>query len=77
MIPALIAWVALHIYIPVGLLIMASTLIIQRNIDQNTYQYYFSEDAARADFMVMRNRLTYIAAACLTWAAIVILFIQA
>ncbi len=76
-IPALVTWVTLHIYIPVGLLIMASTLIIQRNIDQNTYQYYFSEDAARADFMVMRNRLTYIAAACLTWAAIVILFIQA
>jgi hypothetical protein len=29
-IPALVAWLALHIYIPVGLLIMASTLIIQR-----------------------------------------------
>jgi hypothetical protein len=27
--------------------------------------------------MKIRNRLTYIAAACLTWAAIVILFIQA
>lgn len=76
-IPALVAWVALHIYIPVGLLIMASTLIIQRNIDQNTYRYYFSDEVARAAFMVMRNRLTYVAAACLTWAAIVILFIQA
>lgn len=76
-IPALVAWVALHIYIPVGLLIMASTLIIQRNIDQNTYQYYFSDDVTRAAFMVMRNRLTYIAATCLAWAAIVILFIQA
>jgi multisubunit Na+/H+ antiporter MnhB subunit len=76
-IPALVAWLALHIYIPVGLLILASTLIIQRNIDQNTYQYYFSDDAARVAFMTIRNRLTYVAAACLTWAAIVILFIQA
>jgi hypothetical protein len=76
-IPALVAWVALHIYIPVALLIMASTLLIQRNIDQNTYSYYFSEDAARSAFLTMRNRLTYVAAACLAWAAIVILFIQA
>ena len=76
-IPALVAWVALHIYIPVGLLILASTLIIQRNIDQNTYQYYFSSDEARHAFMTVRNRLTYIAAACLAWAALVILFIQA
>lgn len=76
-IPALVAWVALHIYIPVGLLILASTLIIQRNIDQNTYRYYFSDEAALAAFMVMRNRLTYVAAACLSWAALVILFIQA
>lgn len=76
-IPALVAWVALHIYIPVGLLILASTLIIQRNIDQNTYQYYFSDEATRSAFMAMRNRLTYVAAACLTWASLVILFIQA
>lgn len=75
--PALVAWLALHIYIPVGLLILASTLIIQRNIDQNTYQYYFSDEPSRNVFMVIRNRLTYIAAACLTWSAIVILFIQA
>ena len=60
-----------------GLLILASTLIIQRNIDQNTYQYYFSSDAARTAFMTIRNRLTYIAAACLSWAAVVILYIQA
>lgn len=76
-IPALVAWVALHIYIPVGLLILASTLMIQRNIDQNTYHYYFSNDDARNAFMTLRNRLTYIAAACLAWAALVILFIQA
>ena len=75
--PALVAWLALHIYIPVGLLILASTLIIQRNIDQNTYQYYFLDEPSRNAFMVIRNRLTYIAAACLTWSAIVILFIQA
>ena len=66
-----------YIYIPVGLLILASTLIIQRNIDQNTYRYYFTDDVTRAAFMTMRNRLTYVAAACLTWAALVILFIQA
>ncbi|MBU3630436.1 DUF3429 family protein [Polynucleobacter sp. AP-Melu-500A-A1] len=76
-IPALVAWLALNIYIPVGLLILASTLIIQRNIDQSTYQYYFSSDEARAAFMTMRTRLTYVAAACLAWAALVILFIQA
>jgi hypothetical protein len=74
--PALVAWIALHIYIPVGLLIMASTLIIQRNIDQNTYRYYFANEDIRAAFMTMRDRLTYVAAFCLTWAAIVILFIQ-
>jgi len=56
---------------------LASTLIIQRNIDQNTYQYYFADEAARSAFMTMRNRLTYVAAACLTWASLVILFIQA
>jgi hypothetical protein len=76
-IPALVAWVALHIYIPVALLIMASTLLIQRNIDQNTYSHYFSSDAARSAFLTMRKHLTYVAATCLTWAAIVILFIQA
>ena len=76
-IPALVAWLALHIYIPVGLVILASTLIIQRNIDQNTYQYYFSSDEALQAFMTMRNRLTYIASACLVWAALVILFVQA
>jgi hypothetical protein len=27
--------------------------------------------------MTMRNRLTYVAAGCLTWASLVILFIQA
>lgn len=75
-IPALVAWVALHIYIPVGLVILASTLVIQRNIDQSTYQYYFSSEEARDAFMTIRNRLTYISASCLVWAALVILFVQ-
>lgn len=76
-IPALVAWLALHIYIPVGLFILASTLVIQRNIDEDTYRQYFADEETCAAFMTIRNRLTYIAAACLTWAAIVILFIQA
>jgi hypothetical protein len=75
-IPALVAWLALHIYIPVALVILASTLIIQRNIDQGTYQHYFSSDEARIAFMTIRNRLTFVAAACLIWAALVILFVQ-
>jgi len=50
--------------------------VIQRNIDQDTYTYYFDDDAARIAFMTMRTRLSYVAAACLTWAALVILFIQ-
>ncbi len=75
-IPAIIAWVALHIYIPVGLLILASILIIQRNIDQNTYNYYFSNDEARLEFMKLRNRITYVSSACLAWAAIVIIASQ-
>ena len=74
--PALIAWVALHIYIPVSLIILAATLVIQRNIDKDTYTYYFTNDDARSAFITMRTRLSYIAAACLTWAALVILFAQ-
>ena len=77
MIPAIVSWIALHIYIPVGLLILAATLVIQRNIDQNTYSYYFKSDEARLAFMKMRKHLTLIAVACLIWAALVILFIQA
>lgn len=74
--PALVAWVALHIYIPVGLVILASTLIIQRNIDVGTYRYYFSSEEACGAFITMRNRLTIISASCLVWAALVILFVQ-
>ena len=74
--PALVAWVALHVYIPVGLLILASSLIIQRNIDKETYPYYFSSEAACAAFITLRTRLTVVSAGCLIWAALVILFVQ-
>jgi hypothetical protein len=72
-IPSLVAWLALHVYIPVGLLMLAAMLLVQRGIDQNTYQYYFSSKAALGEFMVMRTRLTVIATLCLTWAALVML----
>ena len=75
-VPALIAWIALHIYIPVGLILLASTLLIQRSIDLNTYRYYFDSDEAYAAFMVMRNRLTAISVSCLSWAAVVIVLTQ-
>jgi Protein of unknown function (DUF3429) len=76
-IPALVAWVALHVYIPVGLVIIASMLLIQRNIDVDTYSYYFSSDESRLAFIQMRNRLSYVATSCLVWAAVVIIFMQA
>jgi multisubunit Na+/H+ antiporter MnhB subunit len=75
-IPALVAWLALHVYIPVGLVILASALIIQRNVDKETYRYYFSNEEACHAFMTLRNRLTIVSAGCLVWAALVILFVQ-
>ena len=75
-IPALVAWVALHIYIPVGLLILASALIIQRSVDKETYRYYFSSEEACQAFIVLRTRLTIVSSGCLIWAALVILFVQ-
>jgi multisubunit Na+/H+ antiporter MnhB subunit len=74
--PALVAWVALHIYIPVGLLILASALVIQRNIDKETYKNYFSHEEVFKAFMALRNQLTIVSVACLIWAALVILFVQ-
>ena len=59
-----------------GLVILASALIIQRNIDKETYQYYFSSEAACEAFITLRNRLTLVSAGCLIWAALVILFVQ-
>jgi hypothetical protein len=52
---------------------LAAMLLVQRGIDQNTYQYYFSNKAALDEFMVMRTRLTMVATFCLTWAALVML----
>jgi hypothetical protein len=75
-IPALVAWVALHIYIPVGLVILASALIIQRNIDKETYPHYFSSEEACMAFITLRNQLTIVSAGCLVWSALVILFVQ-
>ena len=72
-IPSLVAWLALHVYIPAGLLMLAAMLLVQRGIDQNTYRYYFSSDAAHAELMRMRTRLTVIASLCLAWAALVML----
>jgi len=72
-IPSLVAWLALHIYIPVGLLMLAAMLLVQRGIDQNTYRYYFTNKAALDEFMVMRTRLTVVATLCLTLAALVML----
>jgi len=72
-IPSLVAWLALHVYIPVGLLMLAAMLLVQRGIDQNTYRYYFTNKTALDEFMVMRTRLTVVATFCLTWAAIVML----
>jgi hypothetical protein len=74
--PALVAWLALHIYIPVGLLILASALVIQNNIDKETYRYYFSSEEACGAFITLRNRLTLVSTGCLIWAALVILFVQ-
>jgi len=76
-IPAIVSWIALHIYIPVGLFILAAVLAIQLKIDQNTYAYYFDHHETYLAFMKIRKRLTYTATGCLMWAALVILFIQA
>ena len=43
-IPALVAWLAIHVYIPLALLLLAITLIVQRMIDQSTYQNYFANE---------------------------------
>jgi hypothetical protein len=71
--PSLVAWLALQVYIPAGLLMLAAMLLVQRGIDQNTYVYYFSSPAAQTELLQMRTRLTAIASFCLTWAAVVML----
>jgi len=72
-IPALTAWLALHLYIPVALLILAALLLIQLVIDKTTYPHYFSNEVACRVFLQMRTHLTFVAMACLAWSANVIL----
>lgn len=68
--PALIAWLAIHIFIPLALLLLAATLVVQRVIDQNTYHYYFTSPDAASAFLRMRTHLTVVAALCLIWAGL-------
>lgn len=69
-IPALVSWLAIHIYIPLALLLLAITLIVQRLIDQNTYQYYFANAETTKAFLRMRTHLTLVASFCMAWAGI-------
>ena len=68
--PALIAWLAIHIFIPLALLLLAATLIVQRAIDQRTYAYYFANAQMANAFMHMRTHLTIVASVCLIWAGL-------
>ena len=72
-IPALVAWLAIHIYIPLALLLLAITLIVQRMIDQNTYQNYFANQETANAFLRMRTHLTVVASICLSWAGMITL----
>lgn len=73
-IPALTAWLALHLYIPVALLILAALLLIQLVIDKATYPHYFNNATACQAFLKMRTNLTFVAIVCLAWGANAILF---
>lgn len=68
--PALIAWLAIHIFIPLALLLLAATLIVQRAIDQRTYSYYFTNTQMANAFLHMRTHLTVVASVCLVWAGL-------
>ncbi len=68
--PALIAWLAIHIFIPLALLLLAATLIVQRAIDQRTYAYYFENTQMANAFLRMRTHLTLVASVCLIWAGL-------
>ncbi len=68
--PALIAWLAIHIFIPLALLLLAATLIVQRAIDQRTYSYYFMNAQMANAFLHMRTHLTMVASVCLIWAGL-------
>ncbi|MBJ7503112.1 MAG: DUF3429 domain-containing protein [Burkholderiales bacterium] len=73
-IPALTAWLALHLYIPVALLILAALLLIQLVIDKATYPHYFNNVTACQAFLKIRTHLTFVAIVCLAWGANAILF---
>jgi hypothetical protein len=68
--PALIAWLAIHIFIPLALLLLAATLIVQRAIDQRAYAYYFANAQMTNAFLHMRTHLTVVASVCLIWAGL-------
>lgn len=72
-IPALVSWLSIHIYIPLALLLLAATLIVQRAIDQNTYYLYFENEEIAKSFLRMRTHLTVVASICLAWVGIVTL----
>lgn len=69
-IPSLIAWLAIHIFIPLALLLLAATLLVQRAIDQRTYLYYFANTQIANAFLRMRTHLTVVASVCLIWAGL-------
>jgi hypothetical protein len=69
-IPALVSWLAIHIFIPLALLLLAATLIVQRAIDQKTYQYYFTNIETAKAFLKMRTHLTIVATFCMVWAGL-------
>ncbi len=68
--PALIAWLAIHIFIPLALLLLAATLLVQRAIDQRTYPNYFATIEIANAFLRMRTHLTVVASVCLIWAGL-------
>ena len=68
--PALIAWLAIHVFIPLALLLLAATLLVQRAIDQRTYQRYFANIQMANAFLRMRTHLTVVASVCLIWAGL-------
>jgi hypothetical protein len=69
-VPALVSWLSIHVYIPLALLLLAITLIVQRLIDQSTYQYYFANGETAKAFLRMRTHLTLVASFCMAWAGI-------
>jgi len=52
---------------------LAITLIVQRMIDQSTYQNYFANEETAKAFLRMRTHLTVVASISLSWAGVVTL----